>query len=413
MVKRFALMAVVVGMTVVGMTTGVANEASLLVSAAAPPAISISSSEQLASEVAAAARGHGWTIAEAEARNRTADIIGAIANQIATERPKIFIGSALSIDPRGAPTLYIKGPADDFVTDLVDASGIEIVVADNQPFSFDELIAREMRAHQALRAQGFRAIVTEVDIRGRGRIPAAVTAAPGLPTRVADIVGALPADLRSHVDLTISTEVVAEDTVSFGGMRVTKDGGVWATSGFTVSRVADPNDEGVTTAGHAVGANGIVHPGEGTHSFVFAATHQGAYGDIRWHRTNQAEWDDYYSTATTVADVVSVEPWSAMSIGEGVCFYGRSSNDQDCTLDIAATSISCTDPDTGLTASRLVKMNAVTTVGGDSGGPWFSAGRAYGSEKGHCSQPNGVLGDAFSVADLFDEALGVSVDTTQ
>lgn len=166
----------------------------------------------------------------------------------------------------------------------------------------------------------------------------------------------------------------------------------------------------MTTAGHAVGANGIIHPGEVAHSFVLQAEHVGAYGDIEWHTTNVAEWDDYYSTASTVADVVSVEPWASMSIGEGVCFYGRFSNSQNCSLDIAATSISCTDPDTGQTASRLVKMNGVTTVGGDSGGPWFSAGRAYGTQKGHCSHPNGVNGDAFSVADLFDEALGVTVD---
>ncbi len=114
--------------------------------------------------------------------------------------------------------------------------------------------------------------------------------------------------------------------------------------------------------------------------------------------------DDYYSTATTIADVVSVEARANISVGEGVCQYGRASNSRDCTLNVFDVSIACTL--SGVFNDRLVQMNAITSVPGDSGGPWFSAGRAYGSQKGHCNSK-----DAWSVADLFDEALGVTVRT--
>jgi streptogrisin C len=54
---------------------------------------------------------------------------------------------------------------------------------------------------------------------------------------------------------------------------------------------------------------------------------------------------------------------------------------------------------------RLVQMTAITSIPGDSGGPWSFGGTAYGSQKGWCNNK-----DAWSVADLFDEAIGVKVN---
>lgn len=364
--------------------------------------VTLSPEEELAQELANVATRRGWTDAEAAARYHAAETIGAIAEQVARERPNVFVGSAVSAQPGGAPTLYVKGPADKFIRDMVDASDIEVILADNQPFSFDELEARKLRVHHALEAMGFRNVVTAVNISGAGRIPAMVAIEPGRPSGVAEVLAALPADLRSSVELTMSETPIGRDTTSFGGMLVTTGGASYATSGWSVRNASGVT--GVTTAGHASGADGIVHPGDGTHSFVFQAEHRGQWGDIEWHTTNVAEVDDYYSTATTIADVVSVEPRANISVGEGVCQYGRFSNSQDCTLDVFDVSLACTLG--GVFNDRLVQMSAITSVPGDSGGPWFSAGRAYGSQKGWCGNK-----DTFSVADLFDEALGVTVMT--
>lgn len=65
-------------------------------------------------------------------------------------------------------------------------------------------------------------------------------------------------------------------------------------------------------------------------------------------------------------------------------------------------SEACTN--SGVFNDRLVLMTDILSIGGDSGGGWSHTNRAYGSAKGHC---NGR--DAFSVADLYDEALGVRV----
>lgn len=169
-----------------------------------------------------AAEVKGWTVAEEAAKHGAAEIIGDIAEQVSKERPNVFVGSALAQEPGGDPTLYVKGPADKFVRDLVDASDIEIILADNQPFSLDELDARQMRLSDALVALGFRNLATVADITDSGRITAAVTIEPGLPSRPEEILSALPADLRSSVELTISDTPVVIDTTSFGGtLRIT------------------------------------------------------------------------------------------------------------------------------------------------------------------------------------------------
>lgn len=82
--------------------------------------------------------------------------------------------------------------------------------------------------------------------------------------------------------------------------------------------------------------------------------------------------------------------------------FGRSSNKRDCSLDVSATSVSCTF--NGISTQRLVRMDGDVTIGGDSGGGWSFNYKAYGSHVGDCGGLN-----VFSVADLFDEALGVTV----
>ncbi len=359
--------------------------------------------EAHAQDLALVAKGNGWTLAEAGAQHHAAAIIGAIAEQVAAARPDSFVGSALSDEPGGPPTLYVKGAADLFVRSLVDASDIEIVLADNQPYSFQELEARKLRIHHALEAQGFRQVVTGVNITGGGIVPAAVMVEPGLRVGRDEVVAALPADLRSSVELTMSETSIVVDTTSFGGMETRDDGVFLCTSGWTVTK-SSTGVTGVTTAGHCRYQNEIVHPGHGVHAFVYQAEHRGQWGDIEWHVTNYAEVDDFYASANDIRDVGSVEARANISVGESVCQYGRASNDRDCTPHVFDVSLACTLE--GVFNDRLVQMDVITSTFNDSGGGWSMNFVAFGSQKGWCNSK-----DTWSVADLYDEALGVTVNT--
>jgi hypothetical protein len=354
--------------------------------------------EALAQDLGLIADARGWTLQEARAYYRAEQAIGRIAEKVAAERPKAFVGSALSTDPDGPPTLFIKGPADQLIKDLVDAAGIGIMVADDQPFSFAELEERKIRVHRALQAQGFRYVVTGVNITGAGMLKASVTREPGLPTAVDAIVSALPADLRSSVELAVRDAPVVVDEDSFGGMWLRDNGVNECTSGWTVQKVG-AGMRGVAGAGHCTGIDQINSPRDGLHALTFQNQHLGESGDVEWYDTaGFVEADDFYADAVNIRDVAAVEPRANIAVNEAICAYGRSSNQRDCSLEVQDASIACG------ALNRLVQMNGDTQIGGDSGGGWSFNFTAFGGHYGNCDGR-----DSFSVADLFDEALGVFV----
>ena len=366
--------------------------------AAAQPA-----DQALAHDLALVAQSKGWTLEQAAADHRAAEEVGRIAERMALERPGAFVGSALAQEAGAPPTLYVKGPADNFIRDLVATSAINIVVADNQPYSFAELEARSLRVHNALVARGFRDVTTGVDITGGGVIPAGVTAAPGLPRDRGGILALLPTGLANSVQLTVHEQPHVQPEAAFGGMWVADDGRAECTSGWSVRHI-DTGTNGVSTAGHCSGINQIRHPNHGTHALSHRAQHLGSWGDVEWLSSAELEPDDFYADSSTIRDVAAVEARGNISLGESVCQYGRASNQRDCSLDVADLSEACTDSRTGVTVSRLVVMNGDTAIGGDSGGGWSFGNTAFGGHYGNCGSR-----DSWTPAAQFDEALGVRV----
>lgn len=361
-----------------------------------------SKAEALAQDLKLVAEAKGWTIAEAAADRKAADAIGAIAVKLAATRPDIYVGSVVSPEPGGIPSLYVKGAAEQDVYDLVASAGIHIAIVDRQAYSFNELERRKLQVHHILAEQGYKDIVTSFDFQNGGKIHAAVTQQAGLTKKSSEIQLALPKSLRDSVSITVSEEPVAVDLYAYGGMAVKDDGVFECTSGWSVINVFGTT--GVTTAGHCTGINQITHPGIGDHSMTHQSQHRGIWGDIEWKTTVATESARFYASANSIRNVTSIEPRANISVGESICFYGRSSNNRDCSFDVSATSVSCTV--SGVFNDRLVRMNGNSAIGGDSGGGWSWNFRAYGSVKGICGG-----GAVFSVADLYDEALGVTVRT--
>jgi hypothetical protein len=374
--------------------------------ASEPELANQSAQEALAEDVALVAEANDWTVAEANTHYEVSVAAGLLAEQMADERSTVYVGAALSTEPGGAPTVYVKGRADAKVRSLIEESGIEVILADRQPFSFAELEDRKLRVHHALEALGFPSVATSVNITGGGEIPASVSVGPNTPRAIADIVRALPPDLRSSVRLTVSERPVVSDEQAFGGMWMRDNGLNQCTSGFSVLH-ANTNVLGVATAGHCPQIDQIDHPGHGLHATVFRAQHRGVWGDAEWYSTSEPEPDDFYADAgNVIRDVAAVEPRANILVNEPVCQYGRSSNDRDCSLEVQDVSQSCTNG--GVFNDRLVLMNGDTGIGGDSGGPWSFGGTAFGLHKGNCA-PDFAHLEVWTVADLLDEALGVRV----
>ena len=286
------------------------------------------------------AKAKGWTVEQARADREAAEAVGAVAVKLAQQRPDLFVGSELAVEPGGAPRLYVKGPAEREVYDLVAASRAHIEIVDNQPYSYDELEKRKLEVHTALADMGYQDIMTAFDFREAGKINVEVTRRAGLPKASRQIADALPAALRSDVRIRVLDEPVGEDFYAYGGMGVYDDGVFECTSGWSVQNFWGTT--GVTTAGHCTGINQILHPGIGYHSMTHQSEHRGVWGDIEWKTTVAIESPEFYATSSSIRDVTSVESWAALSVGESICFYGRSSNSRDCGFDVDALSVSCT-----------------------------------------------------------------------
>lgn len=288
------------------------------------------------------------------------------------------------------------------------------MIADNQPYSFAELEGRKLRVYQALADLGFRWGAVAVNITGAGVIPATVTAEPDLPSSADDILELLPTDLRDTVRLTIRPDVSVRDFSAFGGMWM-RDLDLpepdQCTSGWSVVANSD-GVGGVTTAAHCPGIDKVLHPGHGAHPVNYRAQHFGQWGDVKWYGVpDESEPDDFYADASDIRDVSGIKPRSDIMIDDSVCVYGHTDM-RNCSLDVEDVSMGCWRADPGGGASvfvdRLVAMDGIVSDTGDSGGGWSWVNTAWGSVVGVCAI--GFLDhEVWSVADLYDEAIGVRV----
>ncbi|MDN3239699.1 hypothetical protein [Glycomyces tritici] len=355
--------------------------------------------EGLRDDLARTAAAHGWTLAQAEAQYRVTEVIDDIASQIAPERLDVFVGTALSERPGGTPTLYIKGEADEFVRSVVEASGLDVTIADRQPFSYLELQDRNDRLNRELIGLGYADLSSGADITN-GTITVDLAAQPGLPSDPEAIRERLSEEFRRGVALTVVDSLGNTAQYAYGGMAAYKDGALWCTIGWTV---VDPQGTtGVSSAGHCTGLDQAGKPGYGFAKLELEAEHRGFYGDVEWHTTSTIDVARFYAAPYVKRDTLSVEPWWEFTVGETICVFGRATNERDCSLDVEDVLWSCTLQ--GYLTEGLVRMDGVNTDSGDSGAGWSWNNQAYGSHVGLCYGKS-----VFTRADLLPQALDVSV----
>lgn len=358
--------------------------------------------EALRADIESVAAAEGITVDEPATNFAVSEALAEVAIEASNRWPDQFVGSASSADGAG-PTLYVKGGAPAELVKLADTKGVRVV--DGQPHSFAELEEREIKVHQAVVDLGYQFATSSFDVEDGRWVDVNVAGrADGGFLSPDEIIASMPAGLRKDIRVTVDqgTEGYGELS-SFGGMWLRAGGANTCTSGWAVERTYSTALTGISTAGHCAGIDHIVHPGDGSHTTDFVDSHRGAYGDIEWHTTPQSEPDNFYASASDVRDVASVAQIAGIGVDDYVCFYGRSSNDQFCGLQVEDVSISCTVG--GVTNNRLVQMDVTgPATGGDSGGPFFYGTKAYGSVKGFCASKL-----SFSAAAHYDAAISVRV----
>jgi len=163
-----------------------------------------------------------------------------------------------------------------------------------------------------------------------------------------------------------------------GGEWLTDDGFQECTSGWAVS---GPNGNGIITAAHCTGLNGLDHHYTTSDPSITFRSQERGNGDVEYHTTSHTEVAEYYAREDEVRDVTGIKWTFLMLPGQSVCEYGRSDNVRSCDHDVIATGVTTTFTD-GVTVSNLVRVSGDDSIGGDSGGPWSWGTVAWGVHSG-------------------------------
>lgn len=168
----------------------------------------MSASDTDSSDVTLIADSNGWTREQRALHGAKSEAAGKVAERLAAERPEVFVGGALGPAPEDAPRVYIKGPADARVYEIVETAAFEILVIDWQPYSRREIDERQWALVQELSALGFLNFGVGTDIQSEGLMKATVQRVPGAPCSADEVLAALPAPLRERTSITLVDEPV-------------------------------------------------------------------------------------------------------------------------------------------------------------------------------------------------------------
>jgi hypothetical protein len=326
----------------------------------------------------------------------------------------------LADEPDGPPTLFVKGPADQIVRDLVADAGVEIRVVDRQPFSHEDLHAPKEQVVRALQNLGYQNGVVWHDIERPARIQATVQRRGSLPDRAADISARLPDPLREAVTITVSDEPVVSKHYLAGGVIGGQMGGgglMWPyiSTGWPVIDRWVPSYQGLSTAGHTASSwKERVSTAEcretGYHHILRYdqyRAYQGRWGDVGiYESTSTDPYGRFWANVSSLRNIDAVA--TQFPIGQRVCFFSALRSTREGCSDILDDDVHIWEEGHIFVASQVM-MSSGWSVLGDSGSPWYFNYTAFGSHTGAVA-PGGTKRDIFSPAWRFT-IVGVRVKT--
>ena len=216
----------------------------------------------------------------------------------------------------------------------------------------------------------------------------------------AGLTTATRADILNGITVSVSKSTqpilgVSEDASHhYGGEALVPT----CTTGFGTKTGA--GDRGISTAGHCQNSQT-----DDDDDLTFEEEHEGGYGDFQWHSGPDTHSDDFYSGSNTETEVYKrdVTDIGSPVVGQTLCRNGKMSH-KDCQ------QVRKLNYCVGVVCS-LVQMGEHLSTGGDSGGPVFYGGKAYGIHKGMVWDPPPFPREVFSRADRMMDAIDVRVTT--
>lgn len=368
----------------------------------------------------------GLPQAAVEASLRFQDRFAEYAQRVLEQYPGEISG--IWTEPLPAARGHIRftdsTPAD--FASAVAPGDLDVVVSDSGTMSLEEQHERASVVFDALVSLGHRNVVTfynqnenlirvELQLPAGSSLPAAAEVAkavqafqdagvPGQLSSPAALKGRAAEYRASDLDVVVfrGSGPLVETAHTRGGNWPRDDGVRECTSGWSVSGAGG---EGIMTAGHCMGLNQFEEPGVVPYGMSFKDQSWLEGGDVEWHTTTHAEFDDFYADAVNIRDVEDVRVTNTM-VNNTVCMYGRKTNVRTCNHTVEAVFVNVL-ADGNVPVGELARTTNNSAEKGDSGGGWSFNFTAWGVTHGF--DANGK--SYFTTAREAESQLAVSILT--
>jgi hypothetical protein len=196
-------------------------------------------------------------------------------------------------------------------------------------------------------------------------------------------LGPVVEELTARAEVPVSAEILespGDVGAVYGGAKLSG-----CTSGFSAR-----NSSGVygfITAGHCTNTQSYYTSASTSIPTTYYGEIYDSDQDLQFHSTSHAEYAKYYAPAyTALYSVRGTVPRSSQQVGYWVCHQGKTTG-YSCGNIIATDHAptwagECNNRGCANTWSR-VSGSTLKCWKGDSGGPWFNNGYAYGIHHGH------------------------------
>lgn len=350
-------------------------------------------------DLQAMAESDGITLEESIDRNGWQDSFIEVSGELEATFPGEFSGAVKAEDGSSAWFAF-KGDIPAEAIELAQSLPVPVEVVGNRGFSEAELADAKETAHQAVIArEDVVDATTAYDIQaGEINVQAQILQ----PLKSDKVRAAVAQSVTSALDVpgggfTVTVNVVREN-ISDAQDQYVRGGGslsVGCTSGFNLKQISGSTKR-LGTAGHCTRGSSQTYSNHsvagGSTSVSTVWSHEGSWGDIGYTTTgSKSGTRTFYQdrNSTRYAD----DRGSMPAVGTSICKFGMTSG-KSCGKvrhrDVSAGSL-----------RHMVIMSNTSCQGGDSGGPWFKGGTAYGIHFGLIASSDGTYRCSFTPAYLF------------
>ena len=361
--------------------------------------------DALGMDAQAYASDYGVTVEEARRRLTLQGPVGVLDEQLVNNASSTFAGIWIQHEPAfriiasftrdGQTTVrpYVAGGPLDGLVDVrtADATLDELVVIQNDFMTKISGLNVRVESLIDIKTNRVKLLVVERD-------------------RLDSLMTANAVQLPGKVDIVTVKELSRVSTDLFAGLELDSPDGN-CTTGFSV--IHSDDTEGITTAAHCVDN----HTFDGT-DLTYLGGYLGGHYDVQWYEApSQYPLRGLMKDGTNNRYVHGTKHRNQQTIGEYVCRYGRQTG--SACGEIYSKTVKPTNQEgckSGCTFSATFVLVELTsgslTLGGDSGGPWFSGNTAYGIMRSRGTAPDGTIGEVYMPIN-YVSVLGVSVVTEQ